>query len=135
MINQANLNENVDTLFRSLENFAQNEGVIGKPVIQGDKTFLPVVSVTVGYGSGYTKMKKEPQGNTTGMTSGLNDSGLLGLGAKLCTDAVICISNQNVTLLPVNSNAGSIADKIPQIVSSMNQNKQPSQNSPAQGMS
>jgi uncharacterized spore protein YtfJ len=48
MISQANLNENVDTLFRSLENFAQNEGVSGKPVTQGDKTFLPVVSVTVG---------------------------------------------------------------------------------------
>lgn len=133
MINQTNLNENVDTLFRSLENFAQNEGVIGKPVTQGDKTFLPIVSVTVGYGGGDTKMKKEPQGNAANMTSGMNDSGLLGLGAKLCTDAVICIDNQNVTLLPVNSNAGSIADKIPQIVSSMNQNK--TQGSPSQGTS
>jgi uncharacterized spore protein YtfJ len=133
MINQANLNENVDTLFRSLENFAQNEGVIGKPVTQGDKTFLPVVSVTVGYGSGDTRMKKEPQGNAASMAAGLNDSGLLGLGAKLCTDAVICIQNQNVTLLPVNANAGSIADKIPQIVSGMSQNKQSSQGSPAQG--
>lgn len=78
-------------------------------------------------------MKKEPQGNAASMAAGLNDSGLLGLGAKLCTDAVICIQNQNVTLLPVNANAGSIADKIPQIVSGMSQNKQSSQGSPAQG--
>jgi uncharacterized spore protein YtfJ len=48
-----------------------------------------------------------------------------GWGPKLCTDAVICIHNQDVTLLPVNSNASSIADKIPQIVSGMSQNKQP----------
>ncbi|HBT64198.1 MAG TPA: sporulation protein, partial [Ruminococcaceae bacterium] len=49
---QMNLNENLDVLFHSLENFTQKEGVIGKPVTQGEKTFMPVVSVTVGYGGG-----------------------------------------------------------------------------------
>jgi uncharacterized spore protein YtfJ len=52
IMDQLSLNQNVDALFRSLENFTQNEGIIGKPVTQGEKTFLPVVSITVGYGGG-----------------------------------------------------------------------------------
>ena len=124
-MDQTNLNENVDSLFRSLEDFTQNQGIIGKPVVQGDKTFLPIVSVTVGYGGGNAKMGK---GQTSaGMSAGTSGSGALGLGAKLCTDAIIMIDNQNVTLLPVGSNASMLADKIPQIISSMNQNKQTGQ--------
>lgn len=124
-MDQTNLNENVDSLFRSLEDFTQNQGIIGKPVVQGDKTFLPVVSVTVGYGGGNAKMGKGQA--TAGMSAGTNGSGALGLGAKLCTDAIIMINNQDVTLLPVSSNASMLADKIPQIISSMNQNKQAGQ--------
>jgi uncharacterized spore protein YtfJ len=56
-VSPINLVENVDNLFQSLENFTQKEGIIGKPVTQGDKTFLPVVSVTVGYGGGNASMK------------------------------------------------------------------------------
>lgn len=110
-----NLNENVDTLFKSLENFTQNEGIIGKPVTQGDKTFLPVVSITVGYGGGNASMKGKQGAGAMG--TGTSGTGALGLGAKLCTDAVIVIDNQNVTMLPMNSNASTIMDKIPQIIS------------------
>lgn len=124
-MDQANLNENVDLLFHSLENFTQNEGVIGKPVIQGDKTFLPIISVTVGYGGGNGKMSKNQQ--SAGMGAGMGNTGALGLGARLSTDAIILINNQDVTLLPVGSNASMLADKIPQIISSMNQNKQQGQ--------
>jgi uncharacterized spore protein YtfJ len=120
-MDQLNLTENVDTLFKSLENFTQNEGVIGKPVTQGDKTFLPVVSITLGYGSGNASMKgqKDTQPAAGMGASSNNATGALGLGAKLCTDAVIVIDNQNVSLLPVNANAGTLADKIPQMISSM----------------
>ena len=114
-MDQLNLTENVDTLFRSLENFTQKEGIIGKPVTQGDKTFLPVVSISLGYGSGNANMKG--QSGAPGMNSAATGTGALGLGAKLCTDAVIVIDNQNVSLLSMNSNAGNIMDKIPQIIS------------------
>jgi uncharacterized spore protein YtfJ len=33
-----------------METFSQNDGLIGKPVVQGDKTFLPVMSITLGFG-------------------------------------------------------------------------------------
>ena len=121
-MDQSNLVENVDTLFHSLENFTQKEGVIGKAVVQGDKTFMPVVSITIGYGGGNASGGKNQTANAAGMAGGAG-TGALGLGAKLCTDAVIVIDNQNVTMLPVNSSASNIVDKIPQIISGMNQNK------------
>jgi len=132
-MDQLALNNNVDSLFHSLENFTQKEGIIGKPVTQGDKTFLPVISITVGYGGGNAAMGKGQQNSTTssGMGGQSSGTGALGLGAKLCTDAVIVIDNHNdqsVTMLPVSSAAGSLMDKIPQIISGMNQNKQQAQN-------
>ena len=130
-MDQLNITDNVDTLFHSLENFTQKEGVIGKAVTQGDKTLFPVVSVTVGYGGGNASMKA-PSGTTGGMSSSSSSSsssgtGALGLGAKLNTEAIIIIdsgNNQNVSLLPMTTSGTSqIVDKIPQILQGMNQGK------------
>ncbi len=131
VVDYTNMNENVDYLFRSLENFTQNEGIIGKPVTQGDKTFLPIVSITVGYGGGNASMGKNQQETNTSGMKGMaptgTGTGALGLGAKLCTDAIILIDSQNVSLLPMNSNASALMDKIPQIISTISQNKQTGQ--------
>ena len=126
---QMNLNENLDVLFHSLENFTQKEGVIGKPVTQGEKTFMPVVSVTVGYGGGNAHMSGGKTGASGMGGSAGSGTGALGLGAKLNTEAVIVIDdqNQNVQMMSVGSNAGQIMDKIPQIISGMGQNKQSGQ--------
>ncbi|MDP4151847.1 MAG: spore germination protein GerW family protein [Bacillota bacterium] len=130
-MDQFNLADNVNTLFQSLENFTQKEGVIGKPVSQSDKTFLPVVSVTVGYGGGNASMKGQSNtSSTTSYTSGTtgstgNGSGALGLGAKLNTEAIILIDKDNVSVLPMSgagAGATQIIDKLPQIVSGL-QNK------------
>lgn len=127
---QLNITENVDILFNSLEKFTQSEGVIGKPVIQGDKTFLPVVSLTIGYGGGNSSMGKNVSGqsSTATSTSNGNGAGALGLGAKLHTEAIIVIDNQNVSMMSLNSaNASQLMDKIPQMIAGMNQNKQGNQ--------
>jgi uncharacterized spore protein YtfJ len=124
---QFNLAENVNTLFTSLENFTQREGIIGKPVVQGDKTFLPVVSITIGYAGGNAApSSKKAAASATGSMAG-ETAGALGLGAKLCTDAIILIDNQNVSLLPTSSAASNMMDKIPEIISGINQNKQSGQ--------
>jgi hypothetical protein len=67
--------------------------------------------------------ERPQQGQVMGTGGPGTGTGALGLGAKLCTDAVLVIDNQNVTLLPVGSTASSLMDKIPQIISSINQNK------------
>lgn len=122
-----NLSQNVDTLFSNLEKFTQNEGLIGKPMTHQNKTFIPVVSVTMGYGTGNSASKAQ---STSAIGSGKMAGGALGLGAKLCTDAVIVIDKDDVSMLPVNSagsNTSQLIDKIPQMVSGMGQNQQQGQ--------
>ncbi|QAT50535.1 sporulation protein [Caproiciproducens sp. NJN-50] len=126
-MDQLEISENVDTLFHSLENFTQNEGVIGKPVTQGNKTLMPVVSVTIGYGGGNASMKSQMNAAASNNGSSNTGSGALGLGAKLNTEAVIVFDSQSqdISMLPMNPNGASqIVDKIPQIISNMNQGKQ-----------
>lgn len=126
-MDKLDVSENIDTLFHSLENFTQNEGVIGKPVTQGNKTLLPVVSVTIGYGGGNASMKSQMNAASSNGGSSNTGSGALGLGAKLNTEAVIVFDSQSqdVAMLAMNpSGASQIVDKIPQIISNMNQNKQ-----------
>lgn len=127
-----NLNQNVDTLFSNLENFTQNEGLIGKPITHENKTFIPVVSVTLGYGSGNTASKA---GQSSSSAIGNMAGGALGIGAKLCTDAVIVIDKDNISMMPVNpTNASQLMDKIPQMFTGMGQNQQQAQpQQPQQG--
>jgi len=131
--------QNVDALFSNLEGFTQNEGLLGKPVTHGDKTFIPVVSLTMGYGSGNSASKAQ-QGSQATMSPGMNKisgagnmaGGALGLGAKLCTDAVIVIDKDNVSFMQLNGTAtGQLVDKIPQIISGIS-SKQASGQSQAQ---
>lgn len=123
-MDNTNLSQNVDTLFTNLENFTQNQGVIGKPVTHENKTFMPIVSVTLGYGSGNTASKAQPM-PTVAVASGKMSGGALGLGAKLSTDAIIVIDKDNVSILPVNSaNTSQLIDKIPQMISGMGQGQQ-----------
>jgi uncharacterized spore protein YtfJ len=127
-INNTNaLTQNVDMLFSNLENFTQSEGVIGKPVTQGDKTFLPVVSVTLGYGSGNSANKSQQNGtNQAGATGANMAGGALGLGAKLTTEAVIVIDKDNVSLIQLSAagSASQLIDKLPQMLSGIGLNKQ-----------
>lgn len=120
---EQNLTQNVDTLFANMENFTQKEGLIGKPVIYSDKTFLPVISISIGYGGGDTQSKNQ-MGTNPSNASGTGNmiGGALGLGAKLSTDAVIIIDKDNVSLAPIGAsgNISQMIDKIPQIVSNMN---------------
>lgn len=123
------LTQNVETLFTNMEKFAQKEGVIGKPVTQGDKTFLPVISITLGYGGGDTQSKTTQSGSNTTVGMPNMTGGAMGLGARLYTDAVIIINKDNVSMVPVSaaSTLSQMVDKVPQIlqsISSQQQNKQ-----------
>ncbi len=129
-----NLSQNVDTLFSNLQSFTQNEGLLGKPFTHGEKTFIPVVSLSLGYGSGSKASKNDQSSSQSqGISMGMGNmaGGALGLGAKLCTDAVIMVddSNDNVSVIPVKAgaNANQLMDKIPQLLSNMGQNKQQGQ--------
>ena len=114
------LSQNIDTLFSNIENFTQTEGVMGKPVTQQDKTFIPVVSVSIGCGGGNTASRNHMGKAETKVpdTSANMAGGALGLGAKVSTDAIIVIDNGKVSLMTVNAagNASQLIDKIPDMV-------------------
>lgn len=133
-----NLSQNIDTLFSNIENFTQNEGIMGKPLTHEDKTFIPVVSVSVGCGGGNTASKNQ-QGNTSasqGMGSGAGNmsGGALGLGARVSTDAIIVIDKGNVSMMTLNAtgNASQLIDKIPEMLKGINSNQQNQQNQQGQ---
>jgi len=133
-----NLSQNIDTLFSNIEDFTQTQGVIGKPLTHQDKTFIPVVSISVGCGGGNTSSKSQ-QGNTSanqGMGSGAGNmaGGALGLGAKVSTDAIIVIDNGNVSMMTLSAagNATQLIDKIPEIIKGMNQQQPNQPNQPNQ---
>lgn len=118
------LTQYVDSLFANMKSFSQHDGLIGKPVTQGDKTFLPVLSITLGYGGGDSQSKANAgaQGKGGGM---IGDA--MGIGAKLCTDAVIIIDRDSVMMAPIGAKTGTmtqVLEKIPQILGSMGQGGQ-----------
>lgn len=127
----SSLNQNIDTLFSNIETFTQNEGTLGKPVSFGEKTLIPIISVTIGYGGGNTSGKMS-QG-TTGTTQGSSNAGMdaLGLGARISTDAVAVVDGANVTVLPVSpATTGNMSQLINQIPQMMGKGQQNQQNQP-----
>ena len=124
---EQDLTQYVNTLFTNMKSFSQDDRLIGKPVTQGDKTFLPVISVTLGYGGGDSQNKGRQNGGNNKISGMMSDA--VGVGAKLCTDAIIVIDKDNVMLAPVGAKGGisQLADKVPQILGSMSGGQQNNQ--------
>jgi uncharacterized spore protein YtfJ len=121
-MDQLSLAENVDTLFHSLENFTQREGVIGNPFHRVKKPFYPLFRLPLGTAAANASMSKGQSGSSTssmlpGSNTGNNSgTGALGLGAKLNTEAIIVIDEQSrdVSVLPMSTvGAGQIMTRFP----------------------
>ncbi|WP_050607802.1 GerW family sporulation protein [Clostridium niameyense] len=109
-------NDNMNTIFTKVEDFVKKESTMGAPVNVENKTLIPIVSVTLGYGNGTCNSKAKNSGSSTPPK--------LGLGTKICTDAVIVIDKDDVSMLPVTlkSNANQVMTKLPDVVSTLKQN-------------
>ena len=104
------VNESLETLFSHLEKFLKTETVIGEPIVVGETTLIPIITVAFGCGGGGGGGKDE-KGND-GMGTGV------GVGAKISPDAVIVIRQDTVTMLPVKnrSNLEKLVGMVPEIV-------------------
>lgn len=117
MHQNSSFSNNMDTLFSDLKNLTGTKTVLGDPLSVGNKTLVPVMSVTVGYGSAAGLNKQ----------SDAADSPMgLGLGAKISTNAVVIIDNESVSMLPVNEKGSNLdmsqlMDKIPQTLANIGQ--------------
>lgn len=109
--------ENLEALFDKLENFLKSETVIGQPIVIGETTLVPIVSVTFGCGTG-GGYGKDPKGND-GTGSGI------GSAAKIIPNAILVIKNDRVTMLPVKdkSNLDYLVNMVPEIMEKIKTHK------------
>ncbi|MGE5631831.1 MAG: GerW family sporulation protein [Caulobacteraceae bacterium] len=104
------INESLETLFSHLEKFLKTETVIGEPIVVGETTLIPIITVSFGCGGGGGGGKDE-KGND-GMGTGV------GVGARISPDAVVVIKDEAVTMLPIKgkSNIEKLVGMVPEIV-------------------
>lgn len=121
MENQTSLKENLDTLFSNLENFLKTETVVGEPIVVGETTLVPIISLSFGCGTG--------AGNNGEKGTSKNGTGL-GAAAKVTPNAIIAITGDKVTLLPITgkSNLDSLINIVPEIISKFKSKNKASEN-------
>lgn len=108
-----NFNQNIESIFSSLEKFIKTKTVVGEPIVVGEVTLIPIISVMFGCGAG--------GGNGTD-NKGMNGTGNGGGGgAKISPNGIVVIKNGEVSMLPVKSknNLESLVAMVPEIVSKL----------------
>ncbi|HIG0361938.1 GerW family sporulation protein [Clostridium sporogenes] len=116
MNNNKCFDENMNAVFTKVEDYIKHENLLGAPVSVQNKTLVPIVSVTLGYGSGNISPKMNQNAADCSPT--------LGLGARISTDAIMVMENDSVSMLPVSqkNNMDKIINKIPEMVTNFKQN-------------
>ena len=106
-----NIPENTEALFSSLEKFLKTETVVGEPIILGETTLIPLITVSFGCGTG--------GGSGNSPKDGEGSGGGLGAGAKIAPTAILVIKNGEVTMLPVKGkyNLENLIEMVPELIS------------------
>jgi uncharacterized spore protein YtfJ len=117
MQDNTSFTQNVDTLFSDLQNLTKTDTVLGTPITVENKTIVPLMSVTLGYGSTGMGARKQMGGSFNSSSDGH------GLGAKISTSGVLIIDKENVQLLSTNESSAvnQMMSKIPQALAGMGQ--------------
>lgn len=117
METKSTVNESLETLFTNLEKFFSTETVIGEPIIVGETTLIPIITVTFGCGGGGGGNRDE---------KGMDAQGTgIGVGAKIAPDAILVIKGDDVTMLPVKNkcNFDKLVTMVPEIVKKFKSHK------------
>ena len=85
------IGENIDLLFKNLEDFIKSKTIFGEHIQIGDTTLIPVVDVSFGLGSG------SGDGSDNKGNGGIG--GGAGVGAKALPAAIIVMKDNNVEVL------------------------------------
>ena len=100
-----NFQQNVDALFRGMEQFMTSKTVVGQAVQVGNATLLPLVDVSFGM---MASSKAEPQKHGGGG----------GMGGKMIPSAVLVIQNGTTRLISIKNQDGisRLIDLMPDLV-------------------
>ena len=108
------MKESFDSLFGNLEKFIKTETVVGQPIVVGEVTLVPIISVMFGCGTG---------GGTGSDNKGMTGNGAGGGGgARITPNAILVIKKDEVTMLPIKgkNNLDNLINMVPDIVSKIN---------------
>lgn len=112
------MKESFDSLFGNLEKFIKTETVVGQPIVVGEVTLVPIISVMFGCGTG---------GGTGSDNKGMTGNGAGGGGgARITPNAILVIKKDEVTMLPIKgkNNLDNLINMVPDIVSKINFKKE-----------
>lgn len=109
-----NVNENINMLFQKLQDFLTSKTVIGEPLVVGDATLIPIISVQFGLGSG--------GGDGTDAKGNGGVGGGAGIGAKVSPTAIIVIKGEKIEVLPIKKTSGleKLIEMVPDILEKVN---------------
>jgi uncharacterized spore protein YtfJ len=104
------IGENIDLLFKNLEDFIKSKTIFGEHIQIGDTTLIPVVDVSFGLGSG------SGDGSDNKGNGGIG--GGAGVGAKASPAAIIVMKDNNVEVLPIKKSSGleKLIEMVPDLV-------------------
>ncbi len=104
---------NINSLFRGMEQFVTTKTVVGDAIRVGDATLLPLVDVSFGM---MASSKAEPQRHNGGG----------GMGGKMSPNSVLVIQNGTTRILNIKNQDGvsKVIDMMPDIVNRFMPGKQ-----------
>lgn len=110
MDNKLPMDNSLELVFNKLEKFLKTETVIGEPIIVGEVTLIPIITVSFGCGGG-SGLGKDSKGSD-GVGGGL------GLGARVSPDAMLIIKNGEVSILPIKQkqNLEKLIGMVPELI-------------------
>ena len=113
-----NFKESIDSIFSNFERFIKTETVVGQPIVVGEVTLVPIISVFFGCGAGGGKGSDNKSIDSDGAGGGG--------GARITPDAIVVIKKGEVSMLPIKSknNLEALIEMVPEIITKVNMKKQ-----------
>ena len=103
------------TTMQKLREIADVNTIVGKPILAGEITIIPISKLTVGFASGgsdFTSKNQKPEDDNS-------FGGGSGAGVNISPVAFLIVRGDNVKLLPVAPPAGSAVDRVVELVPEM----------------
>jgi len=88
------LSQNIGVLFSELAKIFNTQTVVGEPIVAGNVTLVPIISVSFGAGNGGGGVV-DGKGND-------NSGGGAGAGGKITPVAIVAVKDDEVSVLPLN---------------------------------
>ena len=113
-----NFKESIDSIFSNFERFIKTETVVGQPIVVGEVTLVPIISVFFGCGAGGGKGSDNKSIDSDGAGGGG--------GARITPDAIVVIKKGEVSMLPIKSknNLEALIEMVPEIITKESMKKE-----------